>query len=72
MKTFYCKLTNIIFYAHQILLFERNMTLPQQIQPNMPNEFGTQNFVSLQLFSLVLNKSRTRNELERAWEALAQ
>ena len=38
----------------------------------MPNDFGTQNFVSLQLFNLVLNIVRTRNELERAWEALAQ
>ena len=48
------------------------MTLPQQIEPNIPNNFGTQNYVSLQLFSLVLNTTRTRNELERPWENLAQ
>ena len=48
------------------------MTLLQQIQPNFPSRFGTQNFISLQLFNLVLNTARTRQELERDWEALAQ
>ena len=63
---------NIIVHAHQILHFERSMTIPQQIQPNLPNGFGTQISISSQLFNLVLNTTRTREEFERAWEALAQ
>ena len=34
--------------------------------------FGTQISISSQLFNLVLNTTRTREEFERAWEALAQ
>ena len=52
--------------------FERSMTIPQWIQPNLPNVFGTQISISSQLFNLVLNTAKTREELERAWEALAQ
>ena len=48
------------------------MTQLQQIQPNLPDGFETQNSISLQLFILVLNTARTRQELERAWEALAE
>jgi len=48
------------------------MTIPQRIQPNLPNVFGTQISISSQLFNLVLNTAKTREELERAWEALAQ
>jgi len=48
------------------------MTIPQRIQPNLPNGFGTQISISSQLFNLVLNTAKTREELERAWEALAQ
>ena len=48
------------------------MTIPQRIQPNFPNGFGTQISISSQLFNLVLNTARTREEFERAWEALAQ
>ena len=48
------------------------MTIPQRIQPNLPNGFGTQISISSQLFNLVLNTARTREEFERAWEALAQ
>ena len=66
------KLINIVVHAHQILHFERNMTRPQQIQPNLPNGFGTQISISSQLFNLVLSTARTRHEFERAWEALAQ
>ena len=53
-------------------IFETNMTIPQQIQPNVPNGFGAQFSISSQLFNLVLNTARTRQEFERAWEALAQ
>ena len=53
-------------------IFETNMTIPQQIQPNLPNGFGAQFSISSQLFNLVLNTARTRQEFERAWEALAQ
>ena len=66
------KLINIVVHAHQILHFETNMTIPQQIQPNLPNGFGAQFSISSQLFNLVLNTARTRQEFERAWEALAQ
>ena len=48
------------------------MTILQQIQPNFPNGFGTQISISSQTFNLVLNTARTRQELERSWEALAQ
>ena len=48
------------------------MTIPQQIQPNLPNGFGAQFSISSQLFNLVLNTARRRQEFERAWEALAQ
>ena len=49
------------------------MTLPQQIQPSLrPNDFETRNSLSSQLFNLVLNTTRTRNELKRALEALTQ
>ena len=48
------------------------MTLPQQIQQKLPNGFGTQISIYSQLFNLVLNTARTRQELERAWEALAE
>ena len=48
------------------------MTIPQRIQPNLPNVFGTQISISSQLFNLVLNTARTREEFERAWEDLAQ
>ena len=63
---------NIVVHAHQILHFETNMTILQQIQPNLPNGFGTHISISSQLFNLVLNTARTRQELERAWEALAE
>ena len=53
-------------------IFETNMTIPQQIQPNVPNGFGAHFSISAQLFNLVLNTARTRQEFERAWEALAQ
>ena len=48
------------------------MTLPQQIQPNFPNGFGTHNSISSQLFNLILNTAKIRQELERSWEDLAQ
>ena len=48
------------------------MKLPQQVQPNFPNDFETRNSISSQLFNLVLNTARTRQEFERAWEALSQ
>ena len=48
------------------------MTIPQRSQPNLPNGFGTQISISSHLFNLLLNTARTREEFERAWEALAQ
>ena len=47
------------------------MTLPQQRQPDIQNNFGTQNFI-FQLFSLTLSITQNKTKLERAWEVLSQ
>jgi hypothetical protein len=46
------------------------MTLPTQQQPRL--RFPDQRNIASCLFNLILEISRTREELERSWEAIAK
>lgn len=48
------------------------MVIPARIEPNLAHNFSNQYSISNDLFNMMFDTTRTREELERSWAAISQ